>query len=66
MLAVFGRLVECVILLTVRELCNTLYNLHTHAPVVIWTFPEAGLVVLAVHGPVGAQTPEPFAAVLAR
>ena len=35
-------------------------DLHAHAAVVVRTFPEAGLVVLAVDASVLADAPEPF------
>ena len=36
-------------------------DFHAHAAVVIRAFPESGLVVIAVDGPVFAKAPEPFA-----
>ena len=43
---------------------HALDNLHAHTSVVVWTFPEAGLVVIMVGGAVCAYAPVPFAVLL--
>ena len=35
-------------------------DFHAHTAVVVRTFPESGLVVIAVDGPVFEKAPEPF------
>ena len=45
-------------------LSGALDDFHTHTPVVVWAFPESGLVVVTVDGSVSAETPEPLSVFL--
>ena len=46
----------------VSEHCSdALYEFQAHAAIVVWAFPEAGMVIVEVHSAILADAPVPFA-----
>jgi len=51
-----------ILCLYASEHCSyALYEFQAHAAIVVWAFPEAGMIIVEVHSAILVNAPVPFA-----